>query len=54
MFRQVLFALLAFIVIVLLVMWVIGGGPRRAYEDVTSFAVLPFSPDTATGFRLPW
>ncbi|MBL8158281.1 hypothetical protein JNK62_01965 [bacterium] len=54
MFRQVILALVAFIVIVLLVMWIIGGGPRRAYEDVTSVEFFPFSHDTATGFRLPW
>lgn len=54
MFRQVILALLAFIVIILLVMWVIGGGPRRAYEDVTSVSVFPFSPESVTGFRLPW
>lgn len=54
MYRQVIFWLIAFIVIVLVIMWVIGGGPRRAYEEVTSFEFLPFSPETATGFRLPW
>lgn len=53
MFRQVLFWLIAFIVIILIVMWVIGGGPRRAYEQVTSFDILPFKP-TEAGFRLPW
>lgn len=54
MFRQVIFWLVVFIFLVLLVMWVIGGGPRRAYQEVTSFEFLPFSPDSATGFRLPW
>lgn len=53
MFRQVLFWLIAFIVIILILLWVIGGGPRRAYEQVTSFEILPFSP-TEAGFRLPW
>lgn len=54
MFRQVILALVAFIMIVLLIMWIVGGGPRRAYEDVTSVDFFPFSPETATGFRLPW
>lgn len=54
MFRQVILALVAFIMIVLLIMWIIGGGPRRAYEDVTSVEFFPFSPEKATGFRLPW
>jgi len=53
MFRQVLFWLIAFIVILLIIMWVIGGGPRRAYQQVTSFDILPFKP-TEAGFRLPW
>jgi hypothetical protein len=54
MFKQVTFALIAFILLILGIMWVIGGGPRRAYEEVTSFRILPFSTDTAVGFRLPW
>lgn len=54
MFRQVILALLAFIMLVLLIMWIVGGGPRRAYEDVTSVEFFPFSTETATGFKLPW
>src|SRR3989344_5841072 len=53
MFRQDLFWFLAFILILLIIMWVIGGGPRRAYQQVPSFEILPFSP-AAAGFRLPW
>ncbi|OGG58562.1 hypothetical protein A2765_02445 [Candidatus Kaiserbacteria bacterium RIFCSPHIGHO2_01_FULL_56_24] len=54
MFRQIILALLAFIVIALLAMWIIGGGPRRSIQQIKDVTVLPFSPSTASGFRLPW
>lgn len=55
MFRQVLLALLVFIILAALLLWVIGGGPRRAYENVTSIDfALPITPNEGVGFRLPW
>jgi len=54
MFRQIILALLAFTVIALLIMWVIGGGPRRTINQIQDIDVLPFSPAGETGFRLPW
>ena len=54
MFRQTILALLAFILIAFVVMWVIGGGPRRTINDIQGIDVLPFSSEGETGFRLPW
>ncbi|MFZ2555436.1 MAG: hypothetical protein WAZ27_04180 [Minisyncoccia bacterium] len=54
MFRQTVLALLAFIVVAFIVMWVIGGGPRRSINQIQAIDVLPFSPQGETGFRLPW
>lgn len=54
MFRQLILALVGFIVLILIIMWVIGGGPRRGYERITNIDILPFSPQGEAGFRLPW
>lgn len=55
MFRQVVIWLLIFIVLAALALWVIGGGPRSVYTDITSIDFLgPITPDEGVGFRLPW
>ncbi len=54
MFRQTVLVLLGFIVIAFIVMWVIGGGPRRSINQIQAIDVLPFSSKGEAGFRLPW
>lgn len=54
MFSRVVLALLAFIVVAFIVMWVIGGGPRRTIDRITSIDVIPESANNDVGFRLPW
>lgn len=54
MFRQTVLALLAFILLAFVVMWIIGGGPRRIINDIQGIDVLPFSSEGEAGFRLPW
>lgn len=53
MFRQVLIWLLVFIIIAALILWVIGGGPRSAVENISSISFVPKAKDEA-GFKLPW
>ncbi len=55
MLRQVVIWLLIFIVLAALTLWVIGGGPRSVFNDITSIDFLePITPDEGVGFRLPW
>lgn len=52
MIKNVLLALAGFVVIGLLVLWFLNGGPRRMYEGVRNFS---FDTSTTTsGFTLPW
>ena len=55
MFRHVVIWLLICIVLAALVFWVIGGGPREAFNSITSISFLPsLSSEDVSGFRLPW
>jgi hypothetical protein len=55
MFRQILLALAVFVVIALIGLWLLSGGPRKLTESTFRFVddATP-SLDNIAGFRLPW
>lgn len=55
MLRPLLIALLAFVLIALIGLWVLAGGPRQTFERLANISFIgPFDPQDAAGFRLPW
>ena len=50
MIRQILLVLFVFVILGLIVVWILSGGPRRVYNSVRSFT----SATSSSEFRLPW
>lgn len=52
MIRNIILALVAFIVVSFVVLWALGGGPKRIYNQVRGLAAA--SATSTSGFALPW
>ncbi len=53
MVRYIIGCLVAFILIALLVIWILSGGPRRAFTGAKT-SIDSALPSSAIGFKLPW
>lgn len=52
MLRTIILALFGFVVLALVFVWVISGGPKKIYNSVRNFSLASSTP--SDGFRLPW
>ncbi len=53
MIRTIIVALLAFVLIALLAIWVLSGGPRKVYISAAE-SITQTLPSSGAGFKLPW
>ncbi|MFZ2886754.1 MAG: hypothetical protein WA021_02965 [Minisyncoccia bacterium] len=54
MLKQILIAIFAFILLALIVIWVISGGPRKVISETKESIASAVAPSEDVGFRLPW